>query len=81
MLTDKLMSILDNIQNSLCNISQSNLVYASGVNNFRCTSSCANDCSGDCSGNCDASCSGLCTDSCAGDCQSLCGWECSSSEY
>lgn len=76
MLTDKLMDILDNIQNALGSTSRSNLVYAASANNFRCT-----NCSGDCYGDCYSSCSGDCEGDCAGNCLSTCDWECSSSEY
>lgn len=81
MLTNKLMDILNNIQNTLGGIFQPNLVYATNINNFGCTSSCSNDCSGDCYGNCEWSCSGDCEGDCAGTCLSTCDWECSSSEY
>lgn len=69
MLTEKIMSLLDSIQNKLDKSSgELELAYAGYDYAMSCRSSCYGSCDGDCSGGCSSSCEGSCDDSCSGSC-------------
>lgn len=74
MLTDKIMEVLDNIQNNLMNSVNLRHVYAvsdgADLGCNTCSGSCAGSCSGGCADDCDGSCSGDCSGSCSSDCVS-----------
>ena len=67
MLTDRIISALDTLQNKL-EMGSNNLAYAFAANDvvLDCRSSCYGSCDGDCAGGCSYSCAGSCNDSNSG---------------
>lgn len=76
MLTDKIMEVLNNLQNNLLHSANLCPAYTIsdgmdfGCHGSSCSGRCEGDCSGACAFDCDGSCSGDCSGSCSNDCVS-----------
>ena len=75
MLSDKVMELLEHIQNSLP-LGSKNLAYSMASDYSSSCRYCSGECSGDCKGDCLGSCSGGCDGRCEGDCSGSCSDSC-----